>query len=270
LVCSCTDESNYVAVYFGFSDNLPGANDIDGLAIGGMNSQGLCFDANGVMPPVYVTPNQSGPTRSSISNWKVILRECDTVEEVIQWYLSHNMGGWWGDQIHWADATGDAVVISAGQNKQVAFTRKNSDYLISTNFNLNNYSHGSYPCARYSTVKDNLDYYMHRNEITEEVIQDILRIVHLEGTSSYIGTVYSYIFYPQTLDVVLYIQRDYEHPVRFNLHEELLRGEREVRILPDLHSSFYSSSVTIPGFDLFLLYPLIIILLFPLVKNRRN
>ncbi|MFX0184790.1 MAG: carcinine hydrolase/isopenicillin-N N-acyltransferase family protein [Candidatus Hodarchaeota archaeon] len=265
-----TEEGDYGAVYFGFWDNLPGGNDIDGLAIGGMNSQGLCFDANGVMPPVYVISNQSGPPRGSISNWKQILQECATVEEVIQWHFSHNMCGWWGNQIHWADATGDAVVISAGQNNQVAFTRKNSDYLISTNFNLDNYSHGYYPCARYSTVKDNLDFYMQQNEITEKIIQKILNLVQLVGTSDYIGTVYSYIFYPKTLDVVLYVLRDYEHPVRFNLQEELLKGEREVRIQTDLHSSFYTSSAKIPGFDLFLLYPLVIFLLFPLVKNRKK
>ncbi|MFW9778175.1 MAG: hypothetical protein ACFFE8_04910 [Candidatus Heimdallarchaeota archaeon] len=265
------DESTYGAVYFGFTDNLPGADDIDGLAVGGMNSQGLCFDANGVMPPVYLTPNQGGPARSSISDWEVILQECATVEDVIQWHMTHNMGGWWGNQIHWADATGKAVVISAGRNHHVAFTRKFGDFLISTNFNLDNYSHGSYPCPRYSAVKNNLEYFIDNNDITEKHIQEILRMVHLEGTSSYIGTVYSYIMYPQTRDVVLYIQRDYEYPVRFNLYDELLRGEHEVRIVPDLKSNaLSSSSVVTQGFDMVLLYPLIIVLMLSRIKNKRT
>jgi len=50
---------------------------------------------------------------SGLGYWEVILRKCATVEEVIQWYNEHNMGGWWYNQAHWADASRDAVVISA-------------------------------------------------------------------------------------------------------------------------------------------------------------
>ncbi|MFW9854467.1 MAG: hypothetical protein ACFFFG_05375 [Candidatus Thorarchaeota archaeon] len=265
------DQGTYGAVYFGFTDNLPGADDIDNLAVGGMNSQGLCFDANGVMPPAYVTPNQGGPARSSIGDWEVILRECATVDDVIEWHTNHNMGGWWGNQIHWVDATGDAVVISAGRNQQVAFTRKYGDYLISTNFNLDNYSHGSYPCPRYDAVKNNLDYFIDKNDISEKLIQEILGMVHLEGTENYIGTVYSYIMYPQTLDVVLYVQRDYEYPVRFNLNSELLKGGHEIRIVPALKSNPpLSTSMATQGFDSSLFYPFIIVLMLSRIKNKRT
>ena len=48
-------------------------------------------------------------------------------------------------QIHLADASGDAVVISAGPDGEVAYTRKlpGNGYLVSTNFNLANPGNGT-------------------------------------------------------------------------------------------------------------------------------
>ena len=58
-----------------------------------------------------------------------------------------------GGQIHYGDASGDVVVISVNPaTHKWAFTRKDSNYIVSTNFNLNTTSNGDYPCGRYDTA----------------------------------------------------------------------------------------------------------------------
>lgn len=63
-------------------------------------------------------------------------------------------------QVHLADATGDAVVISAGKDGELAFTRKQKGdkYLISTNFNVANPENCyNYPCWRYDIGAEMMD-----------------------------------------------------------------------------------------------------------------
>ena len=50
-----------------------------------MNSQGICFDVNGI-PLEFVDNTMDGPKRSGIADWEIILRECASVEEVIHWH----------------------------------------------------------------------------------------------------------------------------------------------------------------------------------------
>ncbi|MFW9829574.1 MAG: hypothetical protein ACFFEY_18515, partial [Candidatus Thorarchaeota archaeon] len=86
----------YGCAFLGFNGNEPGGDDIDGLAIGGINTEGLCYDANGFYPSSFVNYSPSlGPVMSYISCWENTLRECNSVSEAIEWYQTHNMGGWW-------------------------------------------------------------------------------------------------------------------------------------------------------------------------------
>jgi len=246
-----SDNSTYGCAYFGFYDNLPGADDADNLAIGGINTQGLCFDTNGIQLE-YVDSNNPGPIRSRIRDWGVILRECASVKEVIQWHHNHNMGGYWGNQIHWADATGDAVVIGPRSNGWLSFTRKISTYLISTNFNLADYNLSDpntyYPCSRYRTVQTLLNIYLSDDDLTIAHMRDILESVHFPRTSEYLGTVYSNIFDLESRDIYLYILGDYDQVYKLNLYEELEKGEHELRIT--LNGSFSSKSTI--GFEVLL------------------
>ncbi len=60
---------------------------------------------------------------------------------------------------------GNAVVISADQNGEIAFTRKGigDGYLLSTNFNLANPENGKYPCWRFDTASRMLRKIEHKN-----------------------------------------------------------------------------------------------------------
>ncbi|MFX1309721.1 MAG: hypothetical protein ACFE8C_08500 [Promethearchaeota archaeon] len=238
-------EGTYGCAFLGFNGNEPGGDDIDGLAIGGINTEGVCFDANGILPASFVDYSPSlGPVMSYISCWEITLRECSSVSEVIEWYQTHNMGGWWGNQIHWADKTGDAVIVSPTPDNGIAFTRKTGDYLVSTNFNPVDHSQGWYPCERYDLVTNHLEELSARGDITRQDLIPILCDVSDPETEYYIGTVYSNIFELKTQTIYLYIQRDFEYEVIFDLDEELEKGSHAYKI-PSLANTSNSNLVLI-------------------------
>jgi hypothetical protein len=208
--------------------SLLGDNDheeVVGNAIGGINSEGLCFDANDIPPPSFVRYSPSfGLIASYNSFWQMILSECASVLEVREWYRTHNMGGWWGYQIQWADKNGDAVIVSPTPFQTIAFTKKTSDYLISTNFNPVNHSQGWYPCKRYELVANRLDEIINEREIYRRDISSILNAVSVPEKGDYIGTVYSNIFELKTQTIYLHIQRDFDNEITLDLNEELQKG----------------------------------------------
>ena len=100
-----------------------------------MNEYGLCFDANG-LPAAELKLDASKSFPYSDYALSQVLWECKDVEDVIDWYNHHR---WFslGGQIHYADKTGAAVVVGVNTTTgQWAFTKKNSTFLVSTNFNL--------------------------------------------------------------------------------------------------------------------------------------
>jgi hypothetical protein len=196
-----------------------------GIAIGGINSQGLCFDANEILPSSLVSYSPSlGLIASYNSFWQMILSECSSVSEVIEWYQARNMGGWWDYQIHWADKTGDAVIIGPDPYQSLAFTRKTGDYLVSTNFNLVNHSQGWYPCKRYEFVSNQLEEISGEREIDRRYLTFILKAVNVPQKGDYFGSVYSNIFELKSQAIHLYIQRDFDNEIKFDLNVELQKG----------------------------------------------
>lgn len=240
------NESFYGCAFVGFTNNPPGPTNIDGLPIGGLNTQGLCFDANGLNQE-YVFPETEKTLAqfSSMGYWEFILRECATVSEVIQWYQSRNMGGYWYNQVHWADSSGDAVVISP-VNGEVAYTRKTGNYLVSTNFNTANPTY-DYPCIRYTKVTNMLNGIIQNNGLKIDSLKDILDEVHLPKTSSYIGTVYSNIFDLKKKEIFLYVRANFEEVIKFNLDEELAKEAHEYDMI-DLSINSHSTDFGFTGF----------------------
>ncbi len=206
--------THYGAIYFGEPDNVQQ----------GFNEKGLAYDANG-LPKVPVTshPGQE-PVHGGYASYLLhILRECATVEEVIAWVQEHRWHTAMHDQMHFADATGDAVVIGVGPDGKVAFTRKpdGDSFLVSTNFNVANPSNGEYPCWRYSRAEEMLSRIESQEELTAEHVASIMDAVHVESRSGWTlhtlvadlpqGLVYSYVMFqydaPIVLDVAAEIAR---------------------------------------------------------------
>lgn len=220
----------YGCALLGYKDNEPGGNELDEIPIGGINSEGLCFDANGI-PPGNVKSNFSlGSSKSDIRHWETILKECGSVSEVINWYQTHNMGGLWGNQIHWADRTGSAVVISPHSNQSIAFTMIKNQYLVSTNFNLADPNKGGYPCERHSKVSSDLQLITQVENLTRQEIIPILNAVHFEQTEEYTGTIYSNIFDLKNQLIYLYSYGNYDQEIILDLHEELAKGDHSYKI----------------------------------------
>jgi len=153
-----------------------------------------------------------------------ILRECATVEEVIAWVRRHQWHEAMHYQMHFADATGDAVVISAGPDGRVAFTRKpdGDGFLVSTNFNLANPANGSYPCWRHERAKARLQEIENGAELTAELAASVLDAVHVASPSGF--TVLSLVGdLPQGL-VYVYLFHQFDAPIVLNVAEEIARA----------------------------------------------
>ncbi|HRZ21069.1 MAG TPA: hypothetical protein P5184_05340, partial [Bacteroidales bacterium] len=150
------DDFRYGVIWIGQPDNVQQ----------GVNECGLAYDANG-LPRVDVNPHtERTPVYGDYTIYPIrILHECATVEEVINWVNTHQWHSYMHDQMQFADATGDAVIISARPDGELAFTRKphGDGFLVSTNFNVANPSNGyGYPCWRFERTQQILDQLVRR------------------------------------------------------------------------------------------------------------
>ena len=203
----------YGAIWVGTPDNVQQ----------GVNEKGLAYDANG-LPREDVNPHlEREPVSGGYTSYPIqILRECATVEEVITWVNTHQWHSYMHDQLHFADATGDAVVISAGADGEVVFTRKppGDSYLVSTNFNVANPSNGYYPCWRYDTAQDLLGKLVNQEDVlTSQDAAKVLNAVHVEGAASW--TIESMVADLPNGIVYLYYFHQFDRPVVLNVTEEI-------------------------------------------------
>ena len=209
------DATGYGAVYFGEPDNVQQ----------GFNEKGLAYDANG-LPQAPVMPHpERKPVHGGYTSYPIeILRACATVEEVIAWVREHQWHTAMHDQLHFADATGDAVVLSSGSDGELALTRKaiGDTFLISTNFNVANPSNGSYPCWRYTQAERMLGQIKSDDEFTAERITSILDAVHLETPNNW--TLYSVVADLPERILYVYFWFQYDAPIVLNVDEEIARA----------------------------------------------
>jgi len=208
-------DRRYGAIYFGVPENVQQ----------GFNEKGLAYDSNG-LPEAPVTSHAGRwPISGGHSSYFIqILRECATVEEVITWVREHQWHEAMHYQMHFADATGDAVVISAGPDGRVAFTRKPDGvgFLVSTNFNLANPLNGSYPCWRYDRATALLEEIADQGELTAERAASVLDAVHVASPSGF--TVLSLVGdLPQGL-VYVYLFHQFDAPIVLDVTEEIARA----------------------------------------------
>ncbi|MFH0842753.1 MAG: hypothetical protein V1903_09050 [Bacteroidota bacterium] len=208
------DSSRYGVIWIGLPDNPQQ----------GINEKGLAYDANG-LPRFEVNPHTERiPVNGEYYHHYLmqILHECSTVTEVIEWANKHQHFPYMHDQMHFADKTGDAVIISAGKDGEMVFTRKTpgDGFLVSTNFNVANPANASeYPCWRYDKANEMLDQLMNREgSLNYNDVTDVMDAIHQEGASWTIetlvtdltnGVMYLYYFY------------QYDDPVIINVKEEL-------------------------------------------------
>ncbi len=217
------ERSIYGTILIGFLNEERG--ELDPYPCGGMNDHGLIFDING-LPSLELHDNPNGLPFWTNNNWYIhtSLYDCKNVEEVIEWYKTYKWDATIGGQIHYPDASGDAVVISVDPStKTWAFTRKTGNFIVSTNFNLNDTSNAySYPCSRYNIATYMLSRIENDEELTVQACADILYAVHAEGQSI---TLYSNIFDPVNLNVYFNHGERYQNQKKVNLLEVFSQRE---------------------------------------------
>ena len=211
------DDFRYGVIWIGQPDNVQQ----------GVNECGLAYDANG-LPREDVNPHtERTPVYGDYTIYPIrILHECATVEEVINWVNTHQWHSYMHDQMQFADATGDAVIISARSDGELAFTRKphGDGFLVSTNFNVANPSNGyGYPCWRFERAQEILDQLVRRDTaLTFQDAAGVLDAISQQGGTSWTvsslladlthGIVYLYYFYQFDRPVVLNVLEELDHP----------------------------------------------------------
>lgn len=168
---------------------------------------------------------------ASPSEWvaRTIMKKAATVEEAIDIAGRYKRENWCIPlkyQIILADAKGDAVVISAGPDGELAFTRKKQGdgYLVSTNFNRANPENAySYPCWRYDKAVKMLEKIEDKNDLTVDYFKSILDAVHSEGASN--NTLYSNVFDLRNGMIYLYHWHQLEEVVTLDVAEQIARGK---------------------------------------------
>jgi hypothetical protein len=208
---------DYGVIWIGTPDNVQQ----------GVNEMGLAYDSNG-LPKVEMNPHRERlPWEGGITSPQMhILHECATVEEVIEWVQTHQVYPKMNDQKQFADASGDAVLISPGPDGELVFTRKppGDGHLVSTNYNVINPEHGyGYPCPRYETAQGMLGQLVEGSDaLTVQDAADVLDAVHEGGGSSWTieslvadlpnGVIYLYYFYQFDKPVALNVVDELAHP----------------------------------------------------------
>ena len=214
------DEKGASEIY-GFS--LVGSKFDDGLyPQGGINSEGLSYDIN-ALPLVTLSKNKGKPWKCAM-NFYDLLWTNRTVEDIINWFETYKFP--YPDsavQLHFADALGDAVIVSTNKDNEIAFTEKGSKkYLITTNYNIANTDNAYfYPCKRFDAAKEVCERLVKKNDVTFDDCEEIVKAAHVPYKNE-AGTLYSNIFDLKEKKIYLYHIGNFDQRVEFNLAEELV------------------------------------------------
>lgn len=195
------------------------------LPQGGMNSCGLSYDING-LPSVPFKGNKGKPWKFGF-NYFDLLMTAKNIEEVVQHFQTYEQEPhqWGAGQIHFADSRGKAVVIGINENGELGFFYKeNQDYLISTNFNLNNRNDSrGFPCRRYEIANRMLENLSEKKQLDFKNCVEILDATKVDygKNEPKTGTVYSNVFDLVKKEIYLYHLHDFSKVKRFELASEL-------------------------------------------------
>jgi hypothetical protein len=204
----------------------------------GINENGLCFDANWI-PTEILNPH---PERTDPGEWPVtyMMKEAATVDQVLDLAFTFNWGNSMAYQVHFADESGDAVILHPGADGELTYTRKQplASHIVSTNFNLRRLETGEYECQRYDTANEMLLDLEPGEPLTVEDLASVLDATHQEGEFS---TIYSTIFDVGERQIWLYFDHRFDDPVVIDLYTELQKGDQQIH-LDQFDPSYYGDN----------------------------
>ena len=186
---------------------------------GGMNDQGVFVDS----AAVPASPVDYDPEKPSFPDdmFNTILRFCETTQEAVELFEENVvLVDEWNWQLLVADAKGDAVVIGAGPDRQIAFTWKNGTFHLVTNGNIAypELGQSEWSETRYNSALEMLNKLEHPDNVSIDYFTSILENVSCQYTA------YSNVYDLVNLEIYTYYTHNYMSYVKFNLTEELQKG----------------------------------------------
>ncbi len=206
---------------------------------GAVNDHGLSWDINS-NPSTKMNQHLEKPYYLGTNNYLTRLtNEITSVEQAIEVAKTYSFGDVMEGQIHIADRTSDAVVISAGSDGEIAFTRINSGdgHLLSTNFNLA--TQKGPVDFRWETSSSMLDALDSGTVLTPDYAGEILEAVRLNNLTTY--TLYSNVLDLKNNKVYLFYKSQFNEMAEIDMHEEFSKGERVV----DMRDFFSNETVKV-------------------------
>jgi len=204
-------EGQYGRIYFGY-DNF--------IWSGGMNDQGLFFDAMSVDQPVQV-PRDGKPSYPGTLPDKA-MAECATTDCVLRLFEQYHTYDTWYHQFLFGDATGKSAII-----EPLAVLRNEGGYQVGTNFYQSMTPENARTCPRYRAAVRLLE---GTDAPTVDLFREVLDATHTESNSP---TLYSNVYDLTNRLVYVYYFHDYENVVVLDLEKELSKGARSID-LPSL------------------------------------
>jgi penicillin V acylase-like amidase (Ntn superfamily) len=198
---------------------------------GAVNDQGLAWDINST-PHSKLIPesNPHKPYYLSEDNFLTrITKKASSVEQAMRIAGLYDFGDEMLGQIHIADASGDAVVISGGPDGKIAFTRKEpgNGYHLSTNFNLAIPEKGPVD-FRWETAGTMLEGLIDGEELNPEYALSILEAVKLRSITSL--TLYSNVLDLKNNKIYLYYMSQFNEVAVIEMEKEFTKGRRVVEM----------------------------------------
>jgi hypothetical protein len=192
-----------------------------------VNDQGLAWAVNSIPRARLIPHPEKAYDYIEDEFLYTILKQAATVDDAVRIARMFDFGNVMIVQIHIADASGEAVVISPGRDGEIAFTRKpaGDGYLLSTNFNLAIPEKGPVD-FRWDTATEKLDKLRASQTLTPEFAADILEAVHLRTLTTH--TLHSNVIDLKNGEIYIYYMSQYNQVVKINIAGELALGQRVV------------------------------------------
>ena len=200
----------------------------------GINEKGLSYDFNWI-PKEKLTPH---PERDPQFEWATLthMRDSSTVGEILSKLLTYNFGDSIEYQIHFADKSGNAVVVYPGNNGELTYSRKPkvNGYLITTNFNHARrekvswspleYIYSFLHDGTYKTADKMVSKAMDQNDLTVEFMASVLSATQRNSffnTRFSVKTLFSTVYDIKNLKIILYFKRQFDKLFVLDVIKEL-------------------------------------------------
>lgn len=204
-----------------------------------INSAGLAWAVNSVPKARLNYETEMTYDLKTDNFFAMLINETATVTEAIELARQFDFGDEMSFQIHLADKSGNAVVISPDGTGKLGFTTKEAKtgYLISTNFNRSNPDSGIHD-GRYETVAQQLESRYSGEPLS--YLSGIIEAVSIHSLTTY--TMISSVTNLVSGESVFYYMSQFDEAATFNFYEEMDRGDRIVSM-----REFYSEATVDAG-----------------------